>query len=403
MKAPAKRGRSYSTANTTYLLDLIEEIEPCGAEEWNSVASRYNAHFGGESRSGDDLKNKFKTLKGVKKPTGDPSCPPEVIRAKRLQKSLERRMDVQTLEDDDDNLDDRVDDDQHNEDNDNEEIGDNEEINDNNGFGDAVDDFDENFEDSNERDRRISGSLDADSDPFSRNNATSGNNATSSINSNAGSSRPPFLVSRNVNFNASNHMARAAGTSFRSVQSNAKTASSVTSQAANGSKRPPLPKKRTNAAEQVQSTTTLRTGLTEDQLKTMTSTIRERSPSPSYSETVVKRRRIDHMIEKGSEFLAAPDTSGDNMLKIMMMQSNEREAKADEWRREEREREDRNNLRREKEEHERLLREERKEEARLEREERREERREREERDRDERREKADRERSDQMMLFLKR
>ena len=387
MKAPAKRGRSYSTANTTYLLDLIEEIEPCGAEEWNSVASRYNAHFGGESRSGDDLKNKFKTLKGVKKPTGDPSCPPEVIRAKRLQKSLERRMDVQTLEDDDDNLDDRMDDDQHNDDNDNEEIGDNEEINDNDGYGDAVDDFDENFEDSNERDRRISGSLDADSDPSSRNNATSSSN----------------VVSRNVNFNASNHMTRAAGTSFRSVQSTVKTASSVTSQAANGSKRPPLPKKRTNAAEQVQSTTTLRTGLTEDQLKTMTSTIRERSPSPSYSETVVKRRRIDHMIEKGSEFLAAPDTSGDNMLKIMMMQSNEREAKADEWRREEREREDRNNLRREKEERERLLREERKEEVRLEREERREERRKKEERDRDERREKADRERSDQMMLFFKR
>ena len=394
MKAPAKRGRSYSTANTTYLLDLIEEIEPCGAEEWNSVASRYNAHFGGESRSGDDLKYKFKTLKGVKKPTGDPSGPPEVIRAKRLQKSLERRMDVQTLEDDDD---------QHDDDNDNEEIGDNEEINDNNGYGDTVDDFDENFEDSNGRDRRISASLDADSDPSSRNNATSGNNATSSINSNAGSSRPPFLVSRTVNFNASNHMTRAAGASFWSVQSTAKTASSVTSQAANGSKRPPLTRKRTNAAEQVQSTTTLRTGLTEDQLKTMTFTIRERSPSPSYSETVVKRRRIDHMIEKGSEFFAAPDTSGDNMLKIRMMQSNKREAKADEWRREEMEREDRNNLRREKEERKRLLREERKEEARLEREERREERREREERDRDERREKADRERSDQMMLFLKR
>ena len=79
MKAPAKRGRSYSTANTYHLLDLIEETEPCGGEEWNLIASvvwrdadlespmqchtsRYNAHFGGESRSGEDLKNKFKTL-----------------------------------------------------------------------------------------------------------------------------------------------------------------------------------------------------------------------------------------------------------------------------------------------------------------------------------------------------
>ena len=73
MKAPAKRGRSYSTANTTYLLDLIESSEPCGADEWNSVAFRYNAQFNGESRSGDDLKNKFKSLKNVKKPTGSTS------------------------------------------------------------------------------------------------------------------------------------------------------------------------------------------------------------------------------------------------------------------------------------------------------------------------------------------
>ena len=71
MKAPAKRGRSYTTANTTYLLDLIESTEPCGAEEWNSVASRYNAYFNGEIRSGEDLKNKFKSLKNVKKPTGE--------------------------------------------------------------------------------------------------------------------------------------------------------------------------------------------------------------------------------------------------------------------------------------------------------------------------------------------
>ena len=129
MKPPAKRGRSYTNANTNYLLDLIEAAEPCGADEWNSIASSYNSHFNGESRSGEDLKNKFKALKNVKKPTGaksfphltrnqfqvsksypifwqgDPTCPPEVKRAKRLQKAMESRMDVQTLGEDHDDVD----------------------------------------------------------------------------------------------------------------------------------------------------------------------------------------------------------------------------------------------------------------------------------------------------------
>lgn len=111
----------------------------------------------------------------------------------------------------------------------------------------------------------------------------------------------------------------------------------------------------------------------------MTSTLREPSPSPNYSETIAKKKKIDNILEKGSEFLTTPDSGGDNIFKIMVMQNNERDARADEWRREEREREERHIMSREKEEHERLLREERKEErrqkdeeAKLEREERRE-------------------------------
>lgn len=38
-------------------------------------------------------------MKGTKKPTGDPSCPPHVRRAKLLQKAVEARMGVKTLGD----------------------------------------------------------------------------------------------------------------------------------------------------------------------------------------------------------------------------------------------------------------------------------------------------------------
>ena len=61
MRASAGRGKSYSTSNVDYLLDLIAELLPCGIDEWTEVASRYCLHFGnGESRTGDDLRNKFK-------------------------------------------------------------------------------------------------------------------------------------------------------------------------------------------------------------------------------------------------------------------------------------------------------------------------------------------------------
>ena len=41
-------------------------------------------------------------LKGHKKPTGDPTCPPQVVRAKRIQRDMESRMAVQTLQSDED-------------------------------------------------------------------------------------------------------------------------------------------------------------------------------------------------------------------------------------------------------------------------------------------------------------
>jgi len=66
------RGRKYSTANVDFLLSLIEEILPVGANLWDDVANRYNEHFGeGNERDKEDLRNKFKKLRLVRKPTGN--------------------------------------------------------------------------------------------------------------------------------------------------------------------------------------------------------------------------------------------------------------------------------------------------------------------------------------------
>jgi hypothetical protein len=102
-----KRGKNFSQSNIDKMLELIEESHPCGIDEWDLIAASFNSHFGnGENRSGEDLRNKFKALKNVRKPTGDPDIPPNVLRAKLAQKEIEARMCIQTLggdESDDDN------------------------------------------------------------------------------------------------------------------------------------------------------------------------------------------------------------------------------------------------------------------------------------------------------------
>jgi hypothetical protein len=54
------------------LLNVVEEYLPAGAQMWEKVVSEYNAGRPSEfpERDLDSLRNKFKTLKNHKKPTG---------------------------------------------------------------------------------------------------------------------------------------------------------------------------------------------------------------------------------------------------------------------------------------------------------------------------------------------
>ena len=77
------RGKSYSDYETNLMLDIVEEILPHGQEMWVRCAESYQSRVetGYEVRDADSLRAKFKALRLVKKPTGDPHCPPNVIRA----------------------------------------------------------------------------------------------------------------------------------------------------------------------------------------------------------------------------------------------------------------------------------------------------------------------------------
>jgi hypothetical protein len=86
-KKVPKRGSNYSNDEITCLLDLIEEKKPIG-QDWKEVEEEHNGYYPDTQRDVDSLKRKFATLYGSKMPTGDPSCPPVVRRAKRLAAML---------------------------------------------------------------------------------------------------------------------------------------------------------------------------------------------------------------------------------------------------------------------------------------------------------------------------
>jgi hypothetical protein len=62
---------------------------------WERVVQIYNSQklatvsIRAPERDIDAIRNKWKALKNAKKPTGDPTCPPDVIRAKRLAKEID--------------------------------------------------------------------------------------------------------------------------------------------------------------------------------------------------------------------------------------------------------------------------------------------------------------------------
>ncbi|KAG9408340.1 hypothetical protein AC1031_021581 [Aphanomyces cochlioides] len=87
------RGKGWCSVSVHLLLDQIEQILPAGQLEWAKVEEAYNrAASQFPSRDVDALKRKFALLKNHPKKTGEPDCPSDVRRAKRLFTDIENRM-----------------------------------------------------------------------------------------------------------------------------------------------------------------------------------------------------------------------------------------------------------------------------------------------------------------------
>lgn len=96
------RGTSsnYSKAETNWMLDCMERIKPIGSEEWGEVVLLHATKYKEQKRNLGSIRRKFRDLYRMKIPTGDPTCPNEVRRAKRIHKDIRTKSQAITGEED---------------------------------------------------------------------------------------------------------------------------------------------------------------------------------------------------------------------------------------------------------------------------------------------------------------
>ncbi len=87
-----KQGVEYSQMEIDSPLYLLEEHLPRASMEWEWIDNLHKCYFPSEDRTRESLKQKFLDLYRSKIPTGDPSMPMDIMRAKRIYQSIEEKI-----------------------------------------------------------------------------------------------------------------------------------------------------------------------------------------------------------------------------------------------------------------------------------------------------------------------
>ncbi|KAF8471316.1 hypothetical protein BDZ91DRAFT_781090 [Kalaharituber pfeilii] len=93
---------SSSITNTTSSQDAIAAVMPTSPEAWEDVRARYQEYAASANRAERglaSLRKKWSTLINSSKPTGDPTCPPDIRRAKQLYRELQAMVEIVGLDD----------------------------------------------------------------------------------------------------------------------------------------------------------------------------------------------------------------------------------------------------------------------------------------------------------------
>ena len=80
-----RRTPNYTDEEIKDLLQLIQDHLPISKSDWTEVVESLTA-MGHVGRTVESVKRKFQELHRKKAPTGDPSCPPNVLWAKRIHR-----------------------------------------------------------------------------------------------------------------------------------------------------------------------------------------------------------------------------------------------------------------------------------------------------------------------------
>jgi hypothetical protein len=91
MPANRNRGLNFTENEVTNMLDLIEDKQPIGSNEWEEIERLHAANFPDKNRTKDTIKRKFQLLALKEVPTGDPNIPTNVRRAKEIYSNIKRR------------------------------------------------------------------------------------------------------------------------------------------------------------------------------------------------------------------------------------------------------------------------------------------------------------------------
>ncbi len=91
------KGTNYSLDEVNNLLELIDEILPLSATQWENIAKHHMLRSPNRECSMDSIKRKFKELHSKKICTGGPNSPQEDCRAKRIRREIIESMNSSDL------------------------------------------------------------------------------------------------------------------------------------------------------------------------------------------------------------------------------------------------------------------------------------------------------------------
>jgi len=88
------RGFQFRAEKLDNFLDIVEHFLPISAQNWQAIADVHLENYHQEAQTAESLHRKFQEISRRTGPTGDPNCPPYVIKAKRINRQLVQMIDA---------------------------------------------------------------------------------------------------------------------------------------------------------------------------------------------------------------------------------------------------------------------------------------------------------------------